>query len=208
MYNFESSLCMLLARLFASTLMAKYGCHKYVQCQKNCKNKYLQVPRVSYFWAFRSFEMLTGPLFQIKLHSWYTALLNGFQSFPEVRNPLSKAVPGKFHGSGGHSKHNCLQDRRVWQIVSFLSQYVYIYIYIYLGPAFEGLRYDNIVAQSVTLCRCYLYSFHGTCNWCAMDIVYVEIVKQGLPGLAIIWGLLLRRRCIACSHNQAVVSPW
>ena len=26
-------------------------------------------------------------------------------------NPLSKAVPGKCHGSGGHSKCNCLHDR-------------------------------------------------------------------------------------------------
>ena len=38
-------------------------------------------------------------------------------------NPLGKAVPGKFHSSDGHSKHNSLQDRanfyrsRVWQIM-------------------------------------------------------------------------------------------
>ena len=29
----------------------------------------------------------------------------------ELWNPLSKAVPDKFHGSGGHNKHNCLQYR-------------------------------------------------------------------------------------------------
>ena len=34
-------------------------------------------------------------------------------------NPLNKAVPGEFNGSGGHSKPNCLHDRanfdRAWQ---------------------------------------------------------------------------------------------
>ena len=40
----------------------------------------------------------------------------------DLWNPLNKAVPGKFHGSGGHSKCNSLQDRanfhrsRGWQI--------------------------------------------------------------------------------------------
>ena len=49
-------------------------------------------------------------------------LLSGFQSC-ELWKPLSKAVAGKFNGSGGHSKHNNLQYRvdfhrtRTWQIV-------------------------------------------------------------------------------------------
>ena len=36
---------------------------------------------------------------------------------------MSKAVPGKFHGSGGNSKQNCLQDwanfhrSQAWQII-------------------------------------------------------------------------------------------
>ena len=42
-------------------------------------------------------------------------------------SPLSKVVSSKFHGSGRHSKRNCLQDRvnfhrsRAWQIVLFLT---------------------------------------------------------------------------------------
>ena len=42
-------------------------------------------------------------------------------------NSLSKAVPGEFHGSGRHSKCNCLPDRanfhksQAWQIVMFLT---------------------------------------------------------------------------------------
>ena len=64
-----------------------------------------------FFLSLRSFNMFTGPLFQINTHLLSTVLLSGFQSSPGVWNPLSKAVPGKFHGSGGHSNCNCLQDR-------------------------------------------------------------------------------------------------
>ena len=34
-----------------------------------------------------------------------------FKAPRELWNPLSKAVPSKFHGSVGHSKCNCLQNR-------------------------------------------------------------------------------------------------
>ena len=60
--------------------------------------------RKSYISALWSFHT---PLVQIKLHLLSTVLLSGFQSSPELWNPLSKAVLGKFHGSGGHSKCNC-----------------------------------------------------------------------------------------------------
>ena len=67
--------------------------------------------------------MVTGPLFQTKLHLLHTDLPSGFLSSRELSNPRSKAIPGKFHGSDGHSKHNYLQDlanfhrSRAWQIV-------------------------------------------------------------------------------------------
>ena len=57
----------------------------------------------------------------------YVVLLIGFQSSPELQNPQSKAMPGKFHVSGGHSKHNCFQYRanfhsfRTKQIVLILT---------------------------------------------------------------------------------------
>ena len=38
-------------------------------------------------------------------------LLSGFQTHRELWNPLSKEVPGKFHGFDRHNKRNCLQDR-------------------------------------------------------------------------------------------------
>ena len=66
--------------------------------------------------------MFTSPLFQIKLYLLSTVLPSGFQSSRELWNPLSKAVPGKFHRSGRHGKCNCLQDRAnshrslAWQI--------------------------------------------------------------------------------------------
>ena len=33
-----------------------------------------------------------------------------WEALRELWNPMSKAVPGKFHGSGGYNKYNCLQD--------------------------------------------------------------------------------------------------
>ena len=50
-----------------------------------------------------------------------------FKALWDIWNPLNKAIPGKFHGSGGHSKCNSLQDRanlhRSWvkQIVLILN---------------------------------------------------------------------------------------
>ena len=49
------------------------------------------------------------------------------QAPQELWNPLCKAVPGKFHGFGGHSERNCLQDQAnfhrswAWQIVHFYT---------------------------------------------------------------------------------------
>ena len=80
------------------------------------------------FWPLNSYHMFTGPLFQIKLrlkpHFLSIALLSGFKAPQELWNPISKAVCGKYHGSGGYTKHNCLQDWanfRAWQIVLTLN---------------------------------------------------------------------------------------
>ena len=51
-----------------------------VQCQK--LEKCLQVWHTSYCWASWSFQMFTGPLFQINQHFLSTDLLSGFQSSP------------------------------------------------------------------------------------------------------------------------------
>ena len=50
-----------------------------------------------------------------------------FKAPKELWNPINKAVPGKFHRSGGHGKYNCWQEQanihrsRVWQIVLFFN---------------------------------------------------------------------------------------
>ena len=44
-------------------------------------------------------------------HGQVLSCSDDFKAVRELRNPLSKRVPGKFHGSDGHSKWNCLQDR-------------------------------------------------------------------------------------------------
>ena len=48
--------------------------------------------------------------FHIKLLLSSGVLLFGFQSSPGTLKS-AEAVPGKFHESGGDSKHKCLQDR-------------------------------------------------------------------------------------------------
>ena len=73
----------------------------------------------------------------------------------ELWNPLCKAVPGKFNGSGGYSKCNCLQDQAnfhrswAWQIV--LIFYTEI---IYLRP---NLRLNCV--NSLWLSDCYMTSW-------------------------------------------------
>ena len=75
--------------------------------------------------VFRSFIPNKSPITQYCLYSV------DFKARRELWNPLSKAVPGKFHGSGGHSNRKCLQDRAnfhrygAWQIVlSFNTIYI------------------------------------------------------------------------------------
>ena len=51
-----------------------------------------------------------------------------FKASWELWNPLSKAIPGKFHWSGRHINHNFLQDQpnfhrsEAWQIIFILTQ--------------------------------------------------------------------------------------
>ena len=98
--------------------------------------------------------MFTCPLFQVNLHLVSTVLLSGFQSTVllsgfqsclvlsysvdfkpawELWNPLSKAVPGPFYGSGGHSKSNWLQGRAnfhrccAWQIILISNTAIHAY---------------------------------------------------------------------------------
>ena len=62
-----------------------------------------------------------------------------FQAPQKLCNPLSKAVPGKFHGSDRHSKCKCLQDQGnfhrslAWQIV-LIFNWVYMFIIVMLTP--------------------------------------------------------------------------
>ena len=64
----------------------------HLQCQT--LRKIFTGPTYKLFWALLSFQMFTAPLFQMKWHLLSTVLLSG-----ELWNPLSKAVPDKFHRS-------------------------------------------------------------------------------------------------------------
>ena len=63
----------------------------------------------------------------------------------ELWNPLSKAVSGKFHWSGGHSKHNCLQNWANFHRSRALQ------INLIVNIAFVKLpRYILLLASSIT----------------------------------------------------------
>ena len=49
-------------------------------------------------------------LFQVKLHLPSNSYSLNFKAPRELENPPIKGVLGKFHGSGGHNKHKCLQN--------------------------------------------------------------------------------------------------
>ena len=70
---------------------------------------------VDYFWALQSFHMFTGRSFHVKLHLLIAVSLNAPR---ELRNPMSDAVPGKFHGFSGHNKQDRVPFSQVsaWQI--------------------------------------------------------------------------------------------
>ena len=57
-----------------------------------------------------------------------------FKAPRELRNPVSKAVLGKFQGACGHSKYNCLQDRAnfhksgAWQVVLIFNTVYMLYL--------------------------------------------------------------------------------
>ena len=80
------------------------------------------------FWAFTRPRRQFGLILLILniIHKGFTgatpfvsANIRGpvrFKAPHELWNPQSKAVPGKFHKCGGHSKCNCLQDRQFSQV--------------------------------------------------------------------------------------------
>ena len=65
-----------------------------------------------------------------------------FEAPQEHLNPLSQAVPGKFHGSGGQSKCNCFQDKAnfyrswAWQIVLIFNTTFMSKFFLYTGREF------------------------------------------------------------------------
>ena len=97
---------------------------KLILFQYQKLRKHLQLQCKSYFLPSWSFQIFTGPSFQIKLHLLSTLWLSGFQSSHwELLNPQSKVVSGNLNGSGRHNKCNCLQDQDnfhrswAWQII-------------------------------------------------------------------------------------------
>ena len=115
----------------------------------------------SYFWALQLFQMFTGPSFQInyiyQVHS-FSVDSNAPQ---ELCIWLSKALPGKIHRSGKHSKHSCLQDRanfhrsRAWQIALLASTAKCFWFmkmsecYNFVPNEFTNVKYIYVYVQQI-----------------------------------------------------------
>ena len=74
-----------------------------------------------------------------------------FKAPHELWNPLSKAVPNKFHGSGAQSKCNCLQDQanshrsQAWQIVLIFNIiYMCVCDCVCIEHWIQGLRHLQV----------------------------------------------------------------
>ena len=76
------------------------------------------------WYLYRSFISNKPAFTKFCLTQWISKPPGSFE------NPLSKTVPGKIHGSGGHTKCNCLQDwvnfhrSRAWQIVLIFNTWI------------------------------------------------------------------------------------
>ena len=86
--------------------------------------------------SFKVISYVYRSFIQNKISFTKYCLAHWVSKLPGVlRNPLSVAVPGKLHGSGGHSKSNCLQDRanfhrsRAWQIVIIFNTAVLLILW-------------------------------------------------------------------------------
>ena len=102
------------------------------------------------------------------------------KSLRELWNSSSKAAPGKFHWSCGHSKPNCLQDRtnfqrsRAWQIVLILTllsasaKFHFDIDYAYTGGAF---CYHWIIIHILTI----------ICMRCVYPLLSFIILADGCP---------------------------
>ena len=76
----------------------------------------------------------------------------------ELWNPLSKTVLGKFHGSGGHRKRNCLQDRanfhrsQAWKIVIILNTDVVVVVVSCKSVSQISIRVHSLGQSYVKRC--------------------------------------------------------
>ena len=132
-----------------------------IQCQRQEKEKYLQIQRTCYLYGhFRCYRSFIP----MKLHLLSAVLFGGFRGSPGALKALSGAVPGEFHRSGKHSKHNCLQDRatfhrskgfgvrdylNLWHCNITLTIYT---MYIFFQPALSFCRSHLSFGDSCIMC--------------------------------------------------------
>ena len=128
-----------------------------------------------------------------------------FKAPGELWNPLSKAVPGKFHRSGGHSKWNFLQDRASFQ-VSGMTDYPNLQLCnIMPVDALAACVARSSAAMILTMSDKWFLVFHqqefqlpqpSYCqsNWHLTCWIVLKIIKDVFTFHIIPWILFIRRR--------------
>ena len=97
----------------------------------------------------------------------------------ELWNTLSKTIPGKFHGSGRHSKCNCLQDwadfhrSHAWQIVLIFSTALMLYCIVQ-----KLIWYPTVQISPSCICRKYHFAGTFIMSFLSSTLLYASNVER------------------------------
>ena len=111
-----------------------------------------------------------------------------FKAPQELWNPLSKAIPGKFHRFDGHSKCNCFQDQanfkrtRAWQIVLIFNTVLYITL---------GLKWNDY-----HFCRQHFCSI--------LILIWLKFAPRGQLTISLHWF----RKSLMSNRRWAIMKKW
>ena len=126
-----------------------------------CSGKNLKKYSRSFVWNETTFAVLSFSV--------------DFKAPWKLSNPLSKAVVNEFHGSDGHSKCNCLQERtnchrcQAWLIVlifnigfflTFAIALLWLYLITHLKKCSLSMKYNVLTCNSVLSLKCFEHKIY------------------------------------------------
>ena len=146
-----------------------------------------------------------------------------FKAPQELWNPLSKAVLGKLHGSGGHSKCNFSQDQAnfysswAWQIALVLTLLdVCVSFCKVLLPVFSNLKFPSRSFVLVYI-YIYIYTYALLYEFCFLWFTNCVLLPYGnslIPGCLWLMAFVLNNTliigmwCSTIPQLPGCFSPW